>query len=210
MFSSRDEPWTACTRTIFHWRVDETRLGGRGKGDGGRDGRSGKREEARGLEITGCAVSPFDPPVTVPIDRARVYIRWWSRARQGKGRFIRLKARLIDLAAVTGYIDVYVHALETALSTFSRPAGRPSYPRARKEDSARRRGKKGEAKSERRSIVRRRVIRAYANYSGIGNGRREIRARQLGKLCKKSSAEEKFLPSKENGNYLVEKRTRKE
>lgn len=47
----------------------------RGKGwTIGEEGADGKRGAAGGLQIIGCIVSPFDPPVTaIPIDRARVY-----------------------------------------------------------------------------------------------------------------------------------------
>lgn len=49
------EPWTACTRTIFHWRVDETRLGGRGKGRGGTDDR-GREKKREASKLRGFAV----------------------------------------------------------------------------------------------------------------------------------------------------------
>lgn len=56
----------------------------RGKGGEREDG---KREAAGGLQITGCIVLPFDPPVTsTPIDRARVYTAVIARAAE-KGAY---------------------------------------------------------------------------------------------------------------------------
>lgn len=61
----------------------------RGEEEGGKGGEreDGKREAAGGLQITGCIVLPFDPPVTsTPIDRARVHTAVIARAAE-KGAY---------------------------------------------------------------------------------------------------------------------------
>lgn len=61
----------------------------RGEEEGGKGGEreDGKREAAGGLQITGCIVLPFDPPVTsTPIDRARVHMAVIARAAE-KGAY---------------------------------------------------------------------------------------------------------------------------
>lgn len=106
----------------------------RGKGwTIGEEGADGKRGAAGGLQITGCIVSPFDPPVTaIPIDRARVYTAMIAE----KGAFYPAESEAYwPSAAVTGCIDVYVATLSKPRSRPSR--GRPSYLRGRKENSVR-------------------------------------------------------------------------
>lgn len=178
----------ACTPTIFHRRVDHARVSGRetrwgawGGGKGRREG-DGKREAAGGLQITGCIVLPFDPPVTsTPIDRARVYTAVIARAAE-KGAYYPAESEAYwPSAAVTGCIDVY--------ATLSKPRSRPSRGRASylRDRSEVERGiprdeKRGRARSKDRSswITLRDWDRTKKNSAPV---RKVVRAK------------EKFLPS---------------
>lgn len=79
---ANDLPSARGSRSRIRTRDEELEEGGKG---GERE--DGKREAAGGLQITGCIVLPFDPPVTsTPIDRARVYTAVIARAAE-KGAY---------------------------------------------------------------------------------------------------------------------------
>lgn len=101
------------------WEKDRKGLRKKERGVGWTTGETQKADKERQREVSKLPeMHRFTKalPVTIPIDRARVRA---DHARERKGRFICLKAGLIDLPPATS--DVPCLGLKSALSTFSRP-----------------------------------------------------------------------------------------